>query len=437
MDEASAHAGNKLQLALTAALLALSVVLGGGQGWLGETVLQFLALALLAWLCVNTIARGNAGPRPTAPHWLILAVIALPLLHLSIRPLGAERALLGILPFAAIYLSSIMLSPGQRTRMLELVLILALGSLVLGMMQLAGGEDSPLYFYSRTNRGEAVGFFANRNHLATLLMMTVPVSLAFATLAVGERTSRGHGGLLAIVARVSLAILLILGLALTRSRAGLVLGMLALLLAWPMVWSLRRRRASRRAFGLIVSVALLLAVQFAFYGILLRLQADPLSDQRWHVARVTAEAAQNGPPLGTGLGSFRQVFQAHDIQAPSAEIVNHAHNDYLELWLEAGWPAIALAGALLVYVAWAGVSAWRRSGNSEDIWAKAATIAIVMVLLHSVVDYPLRTISIQAVLGLLLAVMLSGLRPAARAPGQDRARVSRSDPQPQTAEGIH
>lgn len=410
MDEAPAQAGNKLQLALTAALLSLSIMLGGGQGWLGETVVQLLALALLAWMCFITIARVDSVPRPTAPHWLALAAIAIPLLHLSVRPLGAERALLGLLPFVAIYLSSLMLSAGQRTGLLGLVLVLALASLVLGMMQLAGGEDSPLYFYSRTNRGEAVGFFANRNHLATLLMMAMPVSFAFATLAVGERASGGGGGLLAIIAKVSLAILLILGLALTRSRTGLVLGMLGLLLTWAMVWSLRRRRGSRRVFGVIVSVALLLAVQFAFYGILTRLQADPLRDQRWHVARVTAEAARTGPPQGTGLGSFRQVFQVHDIQAPSAEIVNHAHNDYLELWLEAGWPGVALAAAVLAYLAWAGIAAWRRSSHRGDIWPKAATIALVLVLLHSLVDYPLRTLSIQAVSGLLLAVMLSRSR---------------------------
>lgn len=410
MDKASAHAGNNLQLALTAALLVFSVLLGGGQGWLGETGVQFLALALLAGMAFVTFAKADSRPHPTAPYWLVLLVIAIPLLHLSMRPLGAERALLGLLPFVAIYLSSITLSPEQRTRLLGLVLVLTLASLVTGMMQLAGGEDSPLYFYSRTNRGEAVGFFANRNHLATLLMMAMPVSFAFATLAVGERTYGGGNGLLAIVATVSLAILLILGLALTRSRTGLVLGMLGLLLAWPMVWSLRRRRGSRRIFAVIVSVALLLAVQFAFYGILLRLQADPLADQRWHVAQVTADVARSGPPLGTGLGSFRQVFQVHDVQAPSAEIVNHAHNDYLELWLEAGWPGVALAAGFLAYLSWAAVGAWRRSGDREDIWAKAASIALVLVLLHSVVDYPLRTLGIQAVSGLLLAVMLSRSR---------------------------
>ncbi len=43
------------------------------------------------------------------------------------------------------------------------------GSALLGLLQLANGPGSSLYFYEETNRTEAVGFFANRNHFAAMI----------------------------------------------------------------------------------------------------------------------------------------------------------------------------------------------------------------------------------------------------------------------------
>ena len=57
-------------------------------------------------------------------------------------------------------------------------LILGLGavSLLLGFLQMTQGPASDLRFYEVTNPSEAVGFFANRNHFAALLNVTLIVS---------------------------------------------------------------------------------------------------------------------------------------------------------------------------------------------------------------------------------------------------------------------
>ena len=48
-------------------------------------------------------------------------------------------------------------------------------AIVLGLWQMLEGPDSPLYFYTLSNRGLAVGWFANRNHLASFLASCVPM----------------------------------------------------------------------------------------------------------------------------------------------------------------------------------------------------------------------------------------------------------------------
>lgn len=457
MVDVVVRTGDKLQSSLSAALLALALLLGGGQGGLGDTLLQLLAIALLAYLFAAPGIRRELLSAPTSA-WLALVVLALPLLqllpipmgswlsldgratlaaqlssvavtpdpHLALQALGAERALWSLLPAVALYLSALSLPLARQRQLMALVLVLAFLSLVLGLLQLAGGPDSGLYFYRNTNLHKAVGFFANSNHLAALLVMALPLALATVAHAVSQRSQGQPVGLLTVVAATGLAIALLLGIALSHSRGGLLLGMLGLLLSLPMIMSLRSRRGVKRVFGVIVAIALLLTVQFGLFGILQRLQSDPLGDQRWQIAKVTVQAARQHAPTGSGLGSFRQVFQALDTEAPGDTIVNHAHDDFLELWLEAGWPFLAVAGIFIGLILWAGIRAWRSGDGQAILWAKAASISLLLVVLHSALDYPLRTSGNQAVFALLLAVLLSRRLPVtegAGAPAQRRAKA--------------
>jgi O-antigen ligase len=382
------------------------MLLGGGQGGLGDTFVQLLALVLLAWLAIRASAPDGSGRIP-APGALVALVVALPLLHLLLRPLGAERALWSVLPACALYLATLTLSARRQRALVTVIVALALAGLLLGLAQLAAGPDSPLYFYANTNRGASVGLFANRNHQAALLLMSLPLAFGAVAAAAARPEDDGSARLLAIVAASVLAVVMLLGLAVTQSRSGLLLGMVALVACAAMLLSLRKRRGMRRALGLIMVAALLLTSQFALYGILQRAQEDALGDQRWQIAGVTAQAARASAPLGTGLGTFRQVFQTIEMESPGPQITNHAHDDYLELWLEGGWPFFALAAAMIAALGWAAWGAWRSRDAEDSLWAKAASISLLLVLLHSLFDYPLRTTAIEAVFAVLAAVLVS------------------------------
>jgi hypothetical protein len=98
--------------------------------------------------------------------------------------------------------------------------------------------------------------------------------------------------------------------------------------------------------------------------------------------------------------------------------VIHAHNDYAELALETGVPGILLIIAFLAWWARAAWHAWRYSDRGP--YARAASIASAAILVHSIVDFPLRTAAIAAVFAMCLALLAERRVQAVRATGDLR-----------------
>lgn len=431
----------KLQAPLAAVVLASALLLGGGQGTPGDSAVQLLSLVLLA-LC---LWRHASEPEAKLPRlaWLAALPLALPLLQLlpvpesvwllpdartelateltaagvhaahriSLVPLATERAFVWLLPAVALFLAGLQLSSEHRGNLLKLLVAAAALSVVLGLAQLFGGPGSALRFYSNTNPSEAVGFFANRNHLASLLAVALLFVVVGTALWLKHREDWSPGTVLGLLAGIGLVALLILGIAMARSRAGLLLGMLGLLLSLPLALQLRRRRGTRRVLAVAVALGFTLAVQFALFGILQRLQKDPLEDARFQYLAVVDTVARQHWPLGAGLGGFRRAFEAED-PAPIHVYVNHAHNDWAELWLEGGWPGWALVGAAVGGLLVSGWKVWRKNPEASTTTrtlSRAAWVGLLLLALHSLGDYPLRTSAMLAAAG-LLAAQVSAMR---------------------------
>jgi O-antigen ligase len=109
-------------------------------------------------------------------------------------------------------------------------------------------------------------------------------------------------------------------------------------------------------------------------------------------------------PLGSGLGSFVQVYPLNESpDSVTVEYVVHAHNDYAEIALELGVVGIVLT---LLFLAWWVLAVravwWRGEGGP---FARAAAIASAAVLVHSTVDFPLRTAAISACFAMCLGLL--------------------------------
>ena len=299
----------------------------------------------------------------------------------------------------------------SRRVLIVLIFIVVCLSVLVDLQQTWDGPDSPLRFYAITNVDRAVGFFSNPDHNAALLYSAIPFAAAWAIgLVRDNRRSRSIG--LALL--VLLILMIVIGLTLTQSRAGIALLFVAGLSSLLLAWRHDRGQSGRRLLGGAIAanlVALLLAFQFGFVAFMKRVEGQGLQDLRWPIAQVTSQAAIANLPLGSGVGTFLPVYDRFVPRTLIRErYVNHAHDDWLELWLTGGVPAIVLMTGFLT---WFGVSTFGlwSSGQPEEpvldlVLAQAASIVIVLLLLHSVVDYPLRIPTLSVVFAMACAYLI-------------------------------
>ena len=130
---------------------------------------------------------------------------------------------------------------------------------------------------------------------------------------------------------------------------------------------------------------------------------------RVEMAETTMTAIAEFLPFGPGLGTFQPVYKLFEDQARIESVfVNHAHNEYLEIALELGIGGVIL---LLAFLAWWSRSSWRAWRiDRGDPYARTAVIASAVLLAHSAVEFPLRSVALSAVFGLCLALIVARRR---------------------------
>lgn len=325
---------------------------------------------------------------------------------LSLSPQATWGSFLALLTPAAMLLAGLTLSPEWRRRMIFFIIGFGVLSVFLGAAQLAGGEDSPLRFYAVTNKSAAVGFFSNRNHFASLLICVVVLASAWAADAALGRTASRRTLVLALAA-VAIAVA---GVGMTGSRAGLVLllpaGLGALALAWRNGVGRGKGWRVLAVLGVGFVVAAVL-VQLTFGAAIDRLQAGFSQDVRLVAASGSWSAIKAFMPFGSGMGTFVPVYKMFEsTEAVINTYINHAHDDWLEVILEGGVAAVLL---LLAFLAWFGretVRIWRPLGVEAGP-ARAASLCVLLLLIHSLADYPLRSPANAALFALCCATMLA------------------------------
>lgn len=415
--------------ALPLALIALTTLIRRGQ--VGE---HRLALSLLAGIAAVPLLQ--LVPLPPAV-WssipgrdqlvLALDVVGLPQgwLPLTFTPDKTWRSFLALLPPAAMFMGLLVAGPGTRIRLVQALLAGAVVSILLGAAQFASGGEQ-LYLWATTRAGNVTGFFANRNHLATLCVVGMP----FATV-IGAAALRRNGSRLPLWLAMLYIALAAVALGVIRSRAGVVLfgPVLAgsLLAAWVAAGR-GRPRPLLLALGGAAALAVAAVAAFALAPILSRFDPSGAPEGRFDNWPTVLGAAENQLPLGSGLGSFDAVYRSVEPLAHlDATFFNQAHNDYLETLLETGWLGIGLIIAFLIWFARRAWTAWSAAASSQRDLQRAATVAIVAVMLHSAADYPLRTATIATLFALCCGLLeLAGRSDAALNPeSASRRRRSR------------
>jgi O-antigen ligase len=406
------------------ALLTIAYVFGGSAAEQPgpELLIEFTAIVVLA-ITVGTW-RGLAPP--LSALLIIFAMLALPLLQLVPLPFdiwtslpGREvaadvvaivdpgmRMWLSLWVPVAMFLATLQTTPRERLWLAATVVALAGVSAVLGLLQVA--TDNPhLYLFESSHQGLPTGLFANRNHQAALMYAALPF-IAALSLRRDERRPQMAGVAIAL----GVAVLLIAMIFATRSRSGMAL--MAVSLPLIAFGALRRQLGWKMIGGGILALGMLIAL--LFNSSIVRSAVDRLltqsSDGRYDFWPETLYSIGVYFPAGAGLGSFIASYQATEqLAAVGTHYVNHAHNDYMEIALEAGLPGLAIVVFALAVFGWRTARLSRLLSNEDErMIASAASIVLFCFFLHSFVDYPGRTLAHLTLLGMLAGFLFEAPR---------------------------
>ena len=247
-------------------------------------------------------------------------------------------------------------------------------------------SNGKLYWFREIRSGVLpFGPYVNRNHFAGFAELVLPLALVPLVLGRVRRERWSVVGLFAVLP--------IGALFLSASRGGIVsfgaeLSVLALVM-------IQRREMGKQLFagGAVLLAALLLVSWLGVGQILGRLSSVQLlevsSGKRASMRRDTWRIFLDHPFVGTGLGTLQLVYPPYE-SLYDGKIVNHTHNDYLEVLAETGLlGGICCAwflGVLLVQ----SLERLRQFNNSfSGALQLSGLVACSGFLVHSLVDFNL------------------------------------------------
>jgi O-antigen ligase len=345
--------------------------------------------------------REAAALAGIADHWQAL----------SVSPQATREAFTALLPALAVFLAVSTVQPHRRYILALAIVAVAVVNVILALAQKFTGV---LHLYPLHAPGDAPGLFANRNFFAAQLYASLPM---LAALALAGAKAKDIPAWLAAAIAFAYCTVVMAGLAVSGSRTGIILCMAAVVgsffFPWGRLKSHRMATRARIAFY-VVALGMFLFGQFGLVGVLRLVENDPLQDYRSVILDVSLKALSAFWPVGSGFGTFVPVYQSFETPAMMREAyVNHAHNDWLEIVLEGGIPALLLLAAFVAWFGWQALRIWRRRGDqSGDLTMMAASLSAGLLLMHSAVDYPLRTPALMALLGMCLGLMAAPFAPA-------------------------
>lgn len=313
----------------------------------------------------------------------------------------------------------------QIQKLATAMILVGVFEALFGLTQLSASKPSLLFYSKAINLDSVTGTFVNRNHLAGLLEMVLPLAIGMilsriGVFAVGETKarldwrqflSRLGGKALSINVLLLLAVLLMsIGLVRSQSRSGVFLLFFSFLIFGEITIfhfgaARERQKISRNFLNIAFILVLVFSVFVGLGGVINRFMED---DTLFHGGRtvfwgnVTSMVGDH-PLFGTGLGTFASVYPYYDKSGFDMRLT-HAHNDYLEAASDLGLVGAALLVAGVIFLAAKIFLTWRERRSMEiKGLAIGGFVSVVVMLFHSLTDFNFHIPSN----GLYFAVILS------------------------------
>lgn len=437
--------------AICMVLLGFGIILGGGGTVNPQTemVLQVLTALLMLPLVVSSDWQRGMGP-VQQPAWLLgFLVLLIPVLQLvplppsiwqdlpgravevqslalvqadqswmplTMAPSRTFASLLSIICPVLLMLQVSRLSLRGRNWLCAVIVVGGLASLALGVLQLSRTGGLEWSLYSEFSEGYLVGFQANRNAEADILLISILAMgvLAAARLGDGRNHALTWAGL--FLSMLAFAV----GLFMTGSRTGIGLSIITVAFLSIMLWpKLRNRRKAAywlagSAVGLAVVGSLLLQLQ-SVQKVVARFSL--VKEARWDLWSDTWYAIGQVWPYGSGMGTIVPMLEAAerlDVVDPTRPV--RAHNDWLEWTLEAGLPGIIVLGLIILVIVVIALRALVAASRADAAPGRRAQVLfgcglLTVEALHAIVDYPMRSMSLAMLTAVAVAFLLEPAAP--------------------------
>ena len=248
--------------------------------------------------------------------------------------------------------------------------------------------------------GYAQGPFRDRNLFAALMnLLWFPAAFVF----LAGNNSRFHFKQLAIGTGL---FIISTGLFATTSRGGIG----AWLLLLPvLLWSAYCNNQPRKRIAFIVLIAV---SAYLFSAILLnaniadrtfQLNQDPSTSARLFLWQSSIKMLMEHPFIGSGWGTFVNYYPAHPVPQEYSTAGLFAHNDYLQLAMEGGIPALLLQIYILSGLLMQIKRSLMRAADVAVFESVALLLAVLALFIHALVNF----IFYQALMGILAGLYLA------------------------------
>ena len=360
--------------------------------WVVFLVLASLQIIPLPEFIINLLSP-NANLSPDAQR-----------LYLSTDIGQSKVSLLKSYTYFGLFLCSLILIDNEKRVKKVLTLMVIVGSLqgLYGILEILLGTHFSLIFNIPVAES-ATGSFVYKNHFANFIMLCLSagIGLIIAGLNTNQSMSRrdwsraivssllGNKALI----RICLAIMVI-ALVMSRSRMGNTAFFAALTLV--SIYALFADKNRSRGLSILVGSMLIidLLIVSSWFGLDKvqdrLIQTSLVQEARDEVVIDASVIVADFPLMGSGGGSFYSVFPSYK-KADVYAFYDQAHNDYLQMLIEYGVLSFLclVAIVLLCFFAAIAVIKKRKSVMYKGA-AFASLMAIMGMLIHMTVDFPLQ-----------------------------------------------
>jgi O-antigen ligase len=403
-------------------LLAFGVLMFGAVEEWAQAVLEIGFCLLLLWWALRKLSKSwdqvYISPLLLPVCAFGLVVAAQLALHRTFSPYYTRVELQLVVAYAAALF--LMSQAYQRTSHWRnfLWFLMSLGFFVsiFGILQHLTFNGKLYWIRTMRFGGYPFGPYVNRNHFAGFVELIIPLALVPLVLGRVRRERLALVGLFAAVPMIALL--------LSASRGGIVSFGVEIAVLILLVLLRRMRSQNLAVVGAVLLVVVMVVSWIGVHQVVERFSgirsADIATSKRASMSRDSLRIFEEHPVWGTGLGTLPLVFPAYD-SLYDDKIVNHSHNDYLEILADTGILGGLCCAWFLIALFVEGLKSLAAQGNSlGGTLNLCGLMGCSGFLIHSLVDFNLH-IPANALLFFVTA-HLATVRVQPSAPGESLPR---------------